>query len=132
MENRIIIAAHGSYAQGVKSAVELISNEHDHILYLSMYLDNTVDYEKEVERTLQAYCASQNVVVLTDLSGGSVNRLFMAQLMKYQFHLISGFNLGIVLELALHNELITKAYLQQLLKQQGVAAIYCNELLEEL
>ena len=70
--------------------------------------------------------------MLTDLSGGSVNRLFMAQLMKYQFHLISGFNLGIVLELALHNELITKAYLQQLLKQQGVAAIYCNELLEEL
>lgn len=131
MENKLIVAAHGNYAQGVKSAVELISNTHENILYLSMYLDNTVDDEREVEKALQTYCDKYNVIVLTDLSGGSVNRLFMSQLMKYPFHLISGFNLGIVLELSLQTDVITKEFLQDLVAQRQSAAMYCNELFDE-
>lgn len=132
MENRIIVAAHGTYAQGVKSAVELISGPHENITYLSMYLDNTKDYEKEVENLLKQCCDEENVIVLSDLSGGSVNRMFMMKLHQYHFHLVSGFNLGIVLELALKNELITHDDLTGLLKDPGVSAVYCNDLLKTL
>lgn len=132
MENKIIVAAHGTYAQGVKSAVELISGRHDNISYISMYLDNTTDYEKEVEELLKQSCNKGNVIVLSDLSGGSVNRMFMMKLKDYAFHLVSGFNLGIVLELALRSDEITQEDICTLLKDSSVSAIYCNAFLKEL
>lgn len=131
MENKIIVAAHGTYALGVKSAVEIIAGPQKHIMYVSMYTDNTTDYEKEVEKILESV-KDENVVVLTDLNGGSVNRLFLSQLGRYSFHLISGFNLGITLELLLKNELIETEYLRELLKDTCAGAVYCNDLMEAL
>lgn len=129
MENKIIVAAHGTYALGVKSAVEIIAGPQNHIMYVTMYTDNTTDYEKEVETILESV-KDENVVVLTDLNGGSVNRLFLAQLGRYSFHLISGFNLGLTLELLLKTEPIDKAYLRELLKDSCAGAVYCNDLME--
>ena len=131
MENKIIVAAHGTYALGVKSAVEIIAGPQEHVTYMSMYTDNTTDYELAVTHALESM-KDENVIVLTDLNGGSVNRLFLAQLGQYTFHLISGFNLGITLELLLRNELIDRDYLCALLKDQCAGAIYCNDLMKSL
>lgn len=132
MENKIIVAAHGTCALGIKSAVELISGEQKNVLYLPMYVDNTTDYEKEVETLLKQSCASENVVVVTDLSGGSVNRLFMKQLPHHSFHLLSNLNLGLVLELVLAKERIDSAFLQRLVESKALCAVYCNPMLTQL
>lgn len=132
MKNKIIIAAHGTYALGIQSAVELISGCHEEVCYLSMYVDPTIDYEKEVEILLQKSCATANVIVLSDLSGGSVNRLFMRLLPRYPFHLLTNVNLGIVLELIYANQCIDAAYLEALLSKKMMKAIYCNPLLQKM
>lgn len=84
------------------------------------------------QRTFGKYCDTHHVIVLTDLCGGSVNRMFMAQLCHYRFHLISNMNLGLLLELALTTEPIDENLLYRLLTDQMVQGVYCNDLLKKI
>lgn len=129
VKNKFLIATHGSFSDGFKSAIELITGGSFDIEYVSMYLDNEIDYPSYIEKTLSLY-KNDNLVVLTDLPGGSVNRFFMTLLKDYHFHLISGINLGLVLELIYTPDILNSKKINELLKGENIKALYCNNLID--
>lgn len=71
-----IIASHAHFATGIKESVELLSGARDNVHDLSMFVDGRMDVAEEAQKLLAGMSADDDVVVCTDLFGGSVNNEF--------------------------------------------------------
>lgn len=101
---KLILASHGSLAEGMLSAVKMIVGENIEIdTYGLDTYKNPIDIyehlEKEIRKDLET-----TYVILCDINGGSVYNQLM-HLCKYQnVYIMTGMILSIVLELQLASE----------------------------
>ena len=70
-----LIATHSYMASGLRDAVEVLSGKKQKIAVINAYIDSD-NFEIELEKTLQTI-QSQNIIVLSDLLSGSVNKALM-------------------------------------------------------
>lgn len=94
---RYVIASHGDLAKGCGVTLRMFVPELSNVTFLSGYGPED-DIEADVKRYFEVLSPEDEVVVLTDLMGGSVNSLFLPY-MSERVHLVAGFNLALVLEL---------------------------------
>lgn len=97
---KVLIVTHAELAEGFKAAIEFTTRSSSHITCMSCFTA-VPDPEAEVERYFAALSEEDEVVVLTDLMAGSVNQIFIRQMEKRRFHLLTGINLPLALEVAL-------------------------------
>lgn len=95
----IIIATHGTYAAGIKSAMEVIMGERPNVHAVCCYTSDQP--AEELLRAALSHIPEEDVlVVCTDLFGGSVNQKVLGEFVRENTHIISGVNLPALLELA--------------------------------
>lgn len=103
---RIIIASHGKMAEGMKNSAEIIIGKNDKIDTICAYIDETIDYQKLIKETIESHdYHHRKLIVLTDLLGGSVNTEFLKYINDFEFYLISGVNLPLLIELAVRDSI---------------------------
>lgn len=110
----IVIATHGTYAAGIKSAMEVIMGERPNVHTVCCY---TVSQPAEelLHKTLNRIPEEDVLVICTDLFGGSVNQKVLGELARENVHIISGVNLPVLLELAvLEQEEVTADTLREI------------------
>ncbi|SJZ38950.1 PTS sugar transporter subunit IIA [Anaerorhabdus furcosa] len=94
---KILIASHGKFAEGVVDTVTFFAGEQN-ISFICAYIDNQSLQEK-IEVALQDIKEEDELVIFTDLLGGSVNRAFLPYLQRQHTHIITGVNLAVILEI---------------------------------
>ena len=90
-------------------------------------MDN-FNLKKEIDEILKKY-NNKEVIVITDIFGGSVNNLFMEKIpLNKNIHLITGLNLPLVLNLLgeQENYLIPEELIQNSMEISSDAVKYCN------
>ncbi|MBP2098055.1 PTS sugar transporter subunit IIA [Enterococcus rivorum] len=97
MEQKIILASHGKLASGMLSSLELICGKNEKISALDCYLTEEFDLSQEVMQVVED-TKNNEVVVITDLFGGSVNNEFLAYVNLPNFYLVAGLNLPFLIE----------------------------------
>ena len=98
----IFIINHGEFGEALIESAELIAGPIDDIYAFSLKKGMSLeDLIKLVEDKLKT---EENVIVLTDLFGGTPNNVAAYLQNKYQFPLISGVNLPILLNLILSRD----------------------------
>ena len=117
---------------------ELIKMEEE--IHLSLYMPAIIDdnkgefqkfidnLKKEIDEILKKY-NNKEVIVITDIFGGSVNNLFMEEIpLNKNIHLITGLNLPLVLNLLEEQEnyLIPEELIQNSIEISSDAVKYCN------
>lgn len=100
MERKLVLASHGKLASGIRSSLELICGNQLTIETLDCYLTESFDLEKEVKAIMNTY-HEYELVVVTDLFGGSVNNEFLIQIDRPNFYLVAGMNLPFLVELSM-------------------------------
>lgn len=100
MERKLVFASHGKLASGITSSLELICGRQIAIETLDCYLTEDFDLEKEVKNIMNRYHDCE-LVVVTDLFGGSVNNEFLTQIDRPNFYLVAGMNLPFLVELTM-------------------------------
>lgn len=126
---RFLIATHGRFAEGIRGAIELIIGEQPDLDTLCCYLTDDFDLEAAIQSHLGRMAAGDELVVLTDVAGGSVNKGFMTHLDHPGLHLVTGLNLALALTVLSSDEsdpvgqVIAEAVTEA---KSGV--IYCNAL----
>lgn len=133
MDIKIIIATHGIFADGIYDSLSMIIGEKENIERLNAYVDENKDYPKIIED----YVASHNynesdLLVITDLYGGSVNNEFMKYLEDYPFYLVSGLNLGLLLEFALLQKPLSLELVKETIAKSKGNIVLCNEILSNV
>lgn len=98
MERKILLASHGNFASGILSSLNLIYGQTKNVKALDCYVDKNFDLSKTVERIMQEN-KGKELLVITDLFGGSVNNEFLNYIQKPNFYLVAGLNLPFLIEL---------------------------------
>lgn len=97
-----IVASHGRYAGGLAHTIDLISGKTGVFHVLDAYEEN-VPVAEEVSRILGTIDSDDELVILTDLVGGSVNQEFArVTAQRPGTTLIAGANVPLALQLATH------------------------------
>ncbi|MBB6110593.1 PTS system, fructoselysine and glucoselysine-specific IIA component [Mucilaginibacter lappiensis] len=95
---KFLIATHGAFAKGIQSSVNMIIGETDNVFLIQAYLDDHISVEDELATVLTHITADDELVIFTDLLGGSVNNIMMREALKDNVHIVSGFNLPLLIE----------------------------------
>lgn len=122
--NRFIIATHSTLAEGFWNALKFFNQDIGNVEFLNCYVE-TNEVEKELRERLEQY-PDDNLIVLTDIAGGSVNQTASKLMREYSFHLITGINLGLLLELVFTGDELNDEMIAASVSQAQSQMIYMN------
>ena len=129
---KILIASHGSLAKGMFSSLNIIIGKVDNIETLCGYLDLDFNLEHSIETIMEAQdFDKEELIVCTDMVGGSVNNGFIKFLGKYPFHLVSNVNLPFLIDLILSLDSFQDNTLETKVKEDVFGVKYINPMLRE-
>jgi mannose PTS system EIIA component len=115
-----VIVTHGQLANELVSAAEMIVGEIDHITAVSIGWHDDVDVAREqVAGAIQRVDASEGVIVLTDMFGGTPTNIAATFLEEGAVEVVTGVNLPMVIKLANQEEGETLAQLAHRVRDQG-------------
>lgn len=115
---RFVIGSHHLLAHGLRDTLEFLTCK-DNITDISAYMDDT-DAEEQIRQVFASFDPEDEVIIMTDMLGGSVNQKFCPYMTEHR-HLISGINLPCALSLALQPEdvLLTKEEIHQIVEESS-------------
>lgn len=119
---KILIITHGRFASGVKDTLSILYGNVNNIMSIDAYTQG-VDIDKEVDAFFEKIEPNDEIVVFTDIPGGSVNQKMLTYLNKKNMYLISGFNLAILLEVLFQKENLTVDLIDELVEQNRKALL---------
>ena len=97
---QFIIASHAHFAAGINESVSLLSGERDNVRTLSMYVDGNNDLAAAAAKMLDETPEGDDLVVCTDLFGGSVNNEFTSIVQRRpNTYLVTNMNLPLLIQL---------------------------------
>ncbi|MCQ8213646.1 MULTISPECIES: PTS sugar transporter subunit IIA [unclassified Cetobacterium] len=130
---QFIVATHGKFAEGIKTSIELIIGNIDNLEILNCYITQNFNLKEEVEFILKKY-PKEELIVLTDIFGGSVNNEFLENISNYKnLNIVSGVNLPLILTLIeKQNDYDNiKELIRESIEECSNSLIYCNDELEK-
>jgi fructoselysine/glucoselysine PTS system EIIA component len=69
---KFLIATHGQFARGVKSSLEIIIGQTENLFLIEAYVEENKGIESEMEAILKNMGEHDELIVFTDLLGGSI------------------------------------------------------------
>lgn len=96
---KFLIATHGHFASGIRSSLDIIIGQTDHVFLIEAYVNENKGIEGDVEAVLNALDKDDELIVFTDLLGGSItNQIVRFTQGRDKVHIVSGFNLALLIE----------------------------------
>ena len=112
---KLFISSHGHFASGMKSSVEILMGPNPRITVFDAYVTQE-SVQENLDRFYEGVSEDDQVLLLSDLYGGSVNQVMYTYLTRPNTRLVAGVNLALVLELAVKEE-ISDEELSELVEQ---------------
>ena len=110
---KIVLLSHGGMAKGLLNTLSIFTANIDHITAISAYVDDC-DPKAELERFWTSVNDDDQVVLCTDILGGSVNQLALPYLSRPNTYLFTGMNFPMLLQLTCLDENATEAEIKAL------------------
>lgn len=129
-----VLVSHAWLSKGLASAAELIIGKRENLKYYCAYIEEEQEHFKDtLLRDLDTLPPEDEVVVMTDMFGGSVNNELMELIHRENTHLVTGVNLALVIGIVLGDpEEPVGALISRMVREARDAMLYCNEMdLEE-
>lgn len=95
----VILTSHGSYAEGIREAAEMILGEQDDLEVFGLYPGETFeDFAGRMEKAVIRFGDPEHTLILADLTCGTPSNMTMMMVLKYHVHALIGMNLPMVIE----------------------------------
>lgn len=127
---RFIFASHHYLAYGLKDTVDFLTNKAKKIYDINAYVEDTgKDLEIIIQELFDTFHQDDEVIILTDLMGGSVYQKFYPY-MNDHVHVICGMNLPMAMSVVLANEdvLFTGERIAEIVEECKNQIVYVNTL----
>ena len=130
---QFIIASHAHFAAGINESVSLLSGERGNIRTLSMYVDGNNDLAAAAAKMLDETPEGDDLVVCTDLFGGSVNNEFTSIVQRRpNTYLVTNMNLPLLIQLLFAEEgRDTAEVIREICAADDTRVKYVNDLIED-
>lgn len=102
---QIVIASHAHFATGILESIELLAGKQDNVRAVPFFVDGNDDVAAMAEKIVADVPAGDDLVVATDILGGSVNNEFLKAMQTHDnVYLATNTNLPFLLQLVLASE----------------------------
>lgn len=130
---QFIIASHAHFAAGINESVSLLSGERGNIRTLSMYVDGNNDLAVAAAKMLDETPEGDDLVVCTDLFGGSVNNEFTSIVQRRpNTYLVTNMNLPLLIQLLFAEEgRDTAEVIREICAADDTRVKFVNDLIED-
>ena len=125
---KILVIGHGRFAEGIKSVANIIVGDLSEVTFMNTYVDD-IDFHIELDNY---FSENKNVLVLTDLFGGSVNKAIIKYITKVNIDVITGINIPLILEILISNTTGNNLDFRQIISSAKEQIVYVNDMLENL
>ena len=95
---KFLVASHGHFAKGLVETVRYFTGERQDLEFMCLYLDDK-DPDLEIKKYIDLQKQEDEIIIFTELLGGSVNAKFIKYIDRPHTHVITGSNVAIVLEM---------------------------------
>ena len=131
---QFIIASHAHFAAGINESVSLLSGERDNVRTLSMYVDGNNDLAAAAAKMLDETPEGDDLVVCTDLFGGSVNNEFTSIVQRRpNTYLVTNMNLPLLIQLLFAEEgRDTADVIREICAADDTRVKFVNDLIEDI
>jgi len=127
---KFLIATHGKLAGGVKSSLDLITGAADNIFLIEAYVDENSSLEDEIKAVLDQVDDNDELIVFSDIMGGSVTNQILQYALQANVHVVSGFNLPLVIEIILADtDTPAEEVIAEAIENAKQQMVYVNKLL---
>lgn len=128
---RLVLASHGYLAEGMKNSAQIIVGESAKIYTICAYVKEGITLESQINELFDSFPEDDEMIVVTDIFGGSVNNEFMQRLQNRRFWLVSGMNLPLVIQLAMAEDggCISES-IKEALETGREMICFCNPMVE--
>ncbi len=117
---KYFLSSHGHLASGLKSSIDVLLGECSRLTVFDAYVD-----ERSLEEVLNGFYTEVNpddqVILLSDMYGGSVNSIMYTFLDRPNTTLIAGVNLALVIGLVINDRELTRAEIEDVVRQSREA-----------
>lgn len=103
---KILLLSHGSFGDGIKDSYRMIVGDNNNILNIGLTDDGIGPFTDKVNLTLDELTKEDNVLVLTDVKGGTPFNVALRYQLENpnKIELVSGMNLPMVMEMGMQVE----------------------------
>ena len=132
MKRILVTASHHRMAEGLKDTLAFVSGGAQETIALSAYVDNQ-PIEEAVEILMNGFADEDEVVILTDLTSGSVNQQFFKYRNRPHTHIISGMNLPLAFQIAMEDqdEYISTERMREIVEESKNEMKYVNDIADD-
>jgi len=95
---KFLIATHGQFARGVKSSLDIIIGQTKNVFLIEAYVEENKGIDSEMEAILENIGEGDELIIFTDLLGGSITNQVLRSTQNRNAHVVSGFNLALLIE----------------------------------
>ena len=128
---RLVLASHGYLAEGMNNSAQIIVGKSANIYTICAYVKEGITLESQINELFDSFPEDDEMIVVTDIFGGSVNNEFMQRLQNRRFWLVSGMNLPLVIQLAMAEDggCISES-IKEALETGREMICFCNPMVE--
>lgn len=132
MKRVLVLASHHRMAEGLKDSLLFVSNTGMEVVALSAYVDNQ-PIEDAVKQLMGGFAPEDEVVILTDMTSGSVNQKFFPYVSRPHTHLVSGMNLPLAFTIVMEDtdDYISAERMREIVEESRAEMKYVNDLASE-
>ena len=113
---KIFLASHAHLASGMKSSLDLLFGECPNLRVFDAYVESDERLTDELDTFFQMISEDDDVLLLSDIYGGSVNTQMCSYLNRPKTRLVTGINLSFLIEIA-STSVITDERLDEIIEQ---------------
>jgi len=95
---KFLIATHGNLATGVKSTLDIIIGQTENVFLIEAYVKENKGIESDLAALLKTLGKNDELIIFTDLLGGSITNQALRFTQGRNVHIVSGFNLALLIE----------------------------------
>lgn len=94
---KIFLSSHGRFASGIRSSCEILLGAQQNLTVFDAYVDNDT-VQEHLDDFYKTVSAEDQVLLCSDLYGGSVNQSMYPYLQKPNTRLVSGVNMTFMMK----------------------------------
>ncbi|MBP1042293.1 PTS sugar transporter subunit IIA [Vagococcus sp. BWB3-3] len=130
----IIVLSHGDFAEEAIQSAALLAGQQPSLIGIGLHHGKAPEqFRQELQVAIKKLDVGEGVLVLVDFYGGTPANEVMKLMKTQPIHVVSGLNLGMLLEVILKRDQVSLADLAAIAVNSGVATIVdMNQRYQEL
>lgn len=128
---KFLIMSHGDMSSGIKSTLNMLLGKRDDVITKSAYIsDNELSIESEIQNILSKFNDNDELIIFTDLFGGSVNNEAMKFIKDSRVKIIAGMNIPLIIEVLSNSDSSNDIndVIRDAVNLARESIIFCNDL----